>query len=203
MARVLVLFAHPLLEKSRAHRRLLSALPDLPDLTLHDLYEQYPAFDIDVQREQALLTEHEVIVWQHPLYWYSVPPLLKQWIDLVLTHGWAYGSQGNALVGKQVLSVISTGGPAASYTIDGFHGHTIDEFLLPLAQTTRLCKMHYLPPFLLQGTHRLSDAEIAQAADDYRALLEALCADRIADKLWGTHATMNDVLRTLTTKATA
>ena len=94
MARVLILFAHPSLERSRVHRRLLRALPDVPEVTLHDLYEAYPRLDIDIAREQSLLLEHDVIVFQHPFYWYSTPPILKQWQDLVLEHGWAYGSKG-------------------------------------------------------------------------------------------------------------
>ncbi len=174
MPRVLVLFAHPALEKSRIHRRLLQALPDLPEITLHDLYEHYPSFNVDVAHEQALLLEHEIIVMQHPLYWYSAPPLLKQWIDLVLAHGWAYGMHGDALRGKQLLCLISAGGPRSSYSHDGFQGHTLDEFLLPISQTARLCKMEYLPSYAIYGTHRLSNAEIGEAARAYRRLLEWL-----------------------------
>ena len=113
MTRILILFAHPALEKSRIHRQLLRGLPELPGVTLNDLYERYPDFDIDIAREQQLLTDHDLVILQHPFYWYSTPALLKQWQDLVLEHGWAYGSQGKALRGKQVLSVISTGGGAA------------------------------------------------------------------------------------------
>ena len=74
---------------------------------MHDLYEAYPDFDIDVRREQELLAAHEVIVLQHPFYWYSAPALLKEWQDLVLEHGWAYGSGGTALRGKALLSAPS------------------------------------------------------------------------------------------------
>ena len=100
MPRVLVQFAHPAFERSRVHRRLLAHLPRREGITLNDLYEEYPAFDIDVAREQALLLAHDVVVFQHPFFWYSTPPLLKQWEDLVLEHGWAYGREGRALTGK-------------------------------------------------------------------------------------------------------
>ena len=100
MARVLIVFAHPALEKSRVHRRLIASIPEDDRLTFHDLYERYPAFDIRVEHEQRLLLEHDVIVLQHPLYWYSAPPLMKEWLDLVLEHGWAYGSKGNKLKDK-------------------------------------------------------------------------------------------------------
>ena len=80
---VLVLFAHPALETSRINRRLAEAPQSLEGVTLRDLYEVYPDFDVDVEAEQASLLEHDVVVFQHPLYWYSAPPLLKQWQDLV------------------------------------------------------------------------------------------------------------------------
>lgn len=146
MARVLVLFAHPALEKSRVHRRLIREAPATPGVTVQDLYEAYPTFDIDVPYEQALLTAHDLIVFQHPFFWYSTPALLKQWEDLVLEHGWAYGSRGNALAGKRVLSVITAGGGATAYAPEGFNRYTVRELPRPIEQTARLCKMEYLPP---------------------------------------------------------
>ena len=174
MSRILILFAHPSLERSRVHRGLLRAIPDDPDLTLHDLYEAYPRLDIDVRREQELLLEHDVIVFQHPFYWYSTPPVLKQWQDLVLEHGWAYGSEGNALGGKSFLSVISAGGGEAAYCAVGYNRFNVRELLAPVEQTARLCRMRFLPPFVVFGTHRLDEAGIAGQARRYRALLEAL-----------------------------
>ena len=92
--RVLILFAHPALQKSRVNRRLVAAVQNLENVTINDLYEEYPDFSIDVKREQALLESHDIIIFQHPLYWYSCPALLKEWQDLVLEYGFAYGAQG-------------------------------------------------------------------------------------------------------------
>lgn len=179
MSRVLILFAHPALERSRVHRQLIRGLDSLPGVTFNDLYEAYPTFDIDVRREQELLLGHDLIVVQHPLFWYSTPAIVKQWEDLVLEHGWAYGSQGTALRGKQWLSAISTGGGAAAYEPGGYNGFTIRDFLLPLQQTARLCGMEYLPPFVIHGTHRMGEPEIARAAAEYREVIEALRDDRL------------------------
>ncbi|NJD19492.1 MAG: NAD(P)H oxidoreductase [Gemmatimonadetes bacterium] len=176
MARVLILFAHPALEKSRVHRRLVAAVPRRDDLTFHDLYEAYPRMDVDVRREQALLTEHEVVVFQFPFYWYSTPPILKQWQDLVLEHGWAYGSKGTALRGKDWLCAVSTGGRAEAYRPDGHNRFTVRQLMAPLEQTARLCGMRFLEPWVIYGTHRLSDAGIGEAAARYRELLEGLLA---------------------------
>lgn len=179
MAHTLVIFAHPALEKSRINARLVRDVPKLEQLTFHDLYEAYPDFHIDVKREQQLLSAHEIIILHHPMYWYSSPALLKQWEDLVLEHGWAYGSTGTALRGKTTVHVITTGGSSMTYDKAGLHGHTIREFLLPFEQTARLCGMLYLPPYLIQGSHRLSDEEIEQYAAGYYHLLEMLATDAV------------------------
>jgi glutathione-regulated potassium-efflux system ancillary protein KefG len=156
-----VLFAHPAFERSRVNRALLEAVRGLEGVTVHDLYEAYPDFAIDVPREQRLLVEHDVIVWQHPFYWYSSPALLKEWLDLVLEHGFAFGAEGRALEGKWALQAITTGGGEESYARDGSNGRTIAEFLAPFEQTARLCRMTWLPPFVVHGTHRFASARDA------------------------------------------
>lgn len=176
---MLILFAHPALDKSRVHRRLIRAVPELPGITLHDLYDAYPGFDIDVAREQELLLAHDLIVLQHPFYWYSTPAIVKQWEDLVLEHGWAYGSRGTALRGKRLLSLITTGGGAAAYRHDGYNRFTVRELLAPIEQTAYLCGMEYLPPYLIQGTHRMNEPEIELEVARYRQLLVLLQAGKI------------------------
>jgi glutathione-regulated potassium-efflux system ancillary protein KefG len=174
MGRVLILFAHPALQKSRMNRELVAAARDLPGVTFHDLCECYPDLHINTRAEQALLTEHDVIVFQHPFYWYSCPAILKEWLDLVLEWGFAYGDNGTALRGKKLLSAITTGGPAEAYAREGFNYFTIRELLAPFEQTARLCGMEYLPPHVLHAVHRYSKEELAAAARAYRELLASL-----------------------------
>lgn len=176
--RALVLFAHPALEKSRVNRVLIEGIDGLDGVTFHDLYEEYPEFDVDVQREQELLTEHDVIVMQHPFYWYSMPPLLKQWIDLVLEHGWAYGHEGTALHGKKLMGAITAGGRQTAYQAGGYNRYTIEELLRPVEQTARLCGMEYLPPFVVYGTHAMDRSEYAHHAERYRRALTDLTHGR-------------------------
>lgn len=177
--RVLILFAHPALEKSRVNRQLAAAVQGLSGVTFHDLYEAYPDFDVDVSREQQLLTEHDVIVLQHPFYWYSTPPLVKQWEDLVLTHGWAYGREGTALRGKVMLNALTTGGSEAAYQPDGHNRFTVRQLLAPIDQTAHLCGMRYLPPFAVHSTHSLDEETILKHAADYRRMIIALRDDHI------------------------
>ncbi len=174
MKKILVLFSHPKFEKSRANTSLVSHIQDMEDVTFHDLYEQYPDFHIDVDAEKELLAAHDIIVWHHPLYWYSCPPLMKQWIDMVLEFGWAYGPNGNALKGKTCLNVITTGGSKEVYCAQGSNSFTINEFLRPFEQTATLCGMRYYPPFTVMGTHQLSNIQLDAHAITYKSLLQLL-----------------------------
>jgi glutathione-regulated potassium-efflux system ancillary protein KefG len=176
MNKVLILFAHPRFEKSKTNRALLAGVDKIEGVTLNDLYEQYPDFNIDIEREKNLLLAHEVIIWHHPLYMYSAPAVLKQWMDLVLEYGWAHGSEGNALKDKMVFNVLTAGGARESYAINQHNRFTLREFLVPFEQTATLCKMIYLPPFAVHGTHLLSDQQLAEQARLYRNLLGRLVA---------------------------
>lgn len=171
---VLILFAHPAYEKSRVHLSLAAAVRDLPGVTFHDLYEEYPDLDIDVRREQELLRAHEVVVFQHPFYWYSVPPMLKQWMDLVLEHGWAYGATGRALEGKTLQVAMTAGGRDQAYGPEGFNRFTFREFLAPVEATARLCRMHFADPWVVAGTHVITPQGVADATASYTALIRRL-----------------------------
>jgi glutathione-regulated potassium-efflux system ancillary protein KefG len=179
MPRLLIEFAHPALEKSRVHRALIAVAARRTDVTVNDLYQRYPDADLDVAREQALLGEHDVVMLQFPMYWYSTPPILKLWQDLVLEHGWAYGRRGHALAGKLLGCAITAGGPEEAYRPGGFNEAPIRQYLLPLESTTRLCRMTWLPPWIVHGTHRLDSTGIDAAAREYNALLAALTAGQV------------------------
>ena len=193
--RILILFAHPAYQRSRANRLLLDAARDLEATTVHDLYEEYPDFAIDVPREQTLLREHDLIVFQHPFYWYSCPALLKEWMDLVLEHGFAYGHDGTALSGKQLLSAITTGGSRAAYQPDGHNRFTIRQFLAPIEQTASLCGMHYLPPFVIHSMHQQpTDEAMREYATLYRAALVGLRDRTLSLEGLDRDAYLNDAL---------
>jgi glutathione-regulated potassium-efflux system ancillary protein KefG len=177
MARVLVLFAHPALQKSRVNRHLAAAARALPGVTFHDMYEVYPDLHINVATEQDLLRAHDVVVFQHPFYWYSSPAIIKEWMDHVLEWGFAYGDNGTALRGKRLLSAIPTGGPEDAYRRDGFNYFTVRELLAPFEQTARLCGMTYLDPFVLHAARSFTAAQIEAATQKYTARLAELCAD--------------------------
>jgi glutathione-regulated potassium-efflux system ancillary protein KefG len=172
--KVVILFAHPRYEQSRTNDALVKHIPQDPHITFHDLYQLYPDFNIDIEAEQQLLLENDIIIWHHPFYWYNAPPLLKQWIDMVLAFGWAYGPGGTALKGKIIFNAITSGGPREVYHKEGHNRFTVRQFLAPLEQTAVFCHMVYLPPFAVQGTHKLSRDVLEVFGRDYNDLLKRL-----------------------------
>lgn len=197
MAKILLQFAHPALEKSRVHASMLGHVQQIPDVTINDLYQHYPFFDIEVMREQELLASHDILVFQHPLYWSSVPAIVKQWQDLVLEHGWAYGKKGHMLEGKKIFHAITSGGRAESYKHDGYNAYSIHDFLRPVEQTAKLCRMDYWPPYVIHGTHRMNEDDIEIQAAQYARLMAALCDDRILLQKPGAINYLNDLLTIL------
>lgn len=194
MKKILILFAHPAFEKSRVNKILIKRLSEISNVTFHDLYELYPNFEIDVQHEQRLLVEHDVVIMMHPFFWYSTPAILKEWQDLVLEHGWAYGSKGDNLSGKTFLNIISTGGKKEAYQEGGFNNFTIRQFLAPLEQTARLCKMHFLPPFTTHGTHSIQSEEVDKRKDQILNLLQMLMEDKINPVDTSELITLNEIV---------
>jgi putative NADPH-quinone reductase len=178
--RILILLAHPSLDRSEVNRPLADAVRGLERVTLVDLYAEYPDLQIDIDREQARLLAHEVIVFQHPLYWYSTPAILKEWQDLVLEHGFAYGSDGQALHGKVFFNALTAGGLEAAYRADGYNHFTIRELLHPIEQTAMLCGMIYLPPFALFGSRTaVEEGRVDQHIANWVRLLKALRDGRL------------------------
>jgi glutathione-regulated potassium-efflux system ancillary protein KefG len=172
--KILLLFAHPAWRRSRINRALVEAARGMDGVTLHDLYETYPDFAIDVDREQEQLAAHDAVVCQHPFYWYSSPAIIKEWLDLVLEHGWAYGREGTQLRGKTWMQAITTGGREIAYAADGHNRYTIDELMRPFEATTQLCGMRWERPFVVHAAHTADQTEIDAAAAAYRTRLTAL-----------------------------
>ncbi len=176
--KILVLVAHPSLHLSRINLPLMQAASALPHVQVRDLYALYPDFVIDVAAEQALAEAADLIVWQHPLQWYSMPPLMKLWLDEVLAHGWAYGTgpdgqPAQRLRAKDLWLAVSTGGTEEAYHPQGYNRYFFDAFVPPYEQTAALCGMRFLPPLVQHGAHHLSADEQAQHTQTYVERLNA------------------------------
>ena len=157
---ICIIHAHPYPHSSRTNRALADALSAIPDAELRPLYDLYPDFDIDVAAEQRALTDAQLIVWMHPLFWYSVPSLMKHWLDKVLTYGYAYGEGGTALHGKRVLWVPTAGGELDTYAPGAKHGFAFAAFAPPLEQTARFCGMHWEEPHVVHSATLIDESEL-------------------------------------------
>jgi len=145
------------------------------DITIVDLYREYPRFDIDPDTEQQRLLDHDVIVFQFPLFWYSTPSILKEWQDIVLEHGFAYGTGGTKLSGKRMRLALTAAGPKDAYLPEGYQRDHLRTFLRPLEQTARLCQMQFLPPYVLYGSLKAPETgQVVPHVTMYKRLLEGL-----------------------------
>ena len=164
--KTLVILAHPDIDKSRINKAWINRLKQEENITIHDLYRVYGDNPIDVEKEHKLMEEHDRIVFEFPFYWYSAPYLLKKWQDEILTYGWAYGSTGNKLHGKDLMLAISVGGSKELYTAGGRNEYSLSELTKPFQGIAIMTGMRFVPTFALYGVMKLTDNQVLQSAED-------------------------------------
>ena len=178
MARLLVYYAHPGHRSSHVNRPMARAARAIGGISFVDLYATYPRHDIDIAAEQQRLLGADVILMQFPLFWYATPSLLKEWIDLVLEHGFAYGAGGDRLAGKIMMLAVTAGGTEEAYTTNGYQHYPLRTFLTPMEQTARLCRMRFVAPYVLLGAIKApTTGAVAPHVAGYVRLLEAVRDD--------------------------
>ncbi|GGG64686.1 NAD(P)H-dependent oxidoreductase [Paenibacillus radicis (ex Gao et al. 2016)] len=165
--KILVIVTHPSFDQSRANRALINELSPYDNIDVHNLHDEYPDWNIDIEREQQLLTKYDRIVLQFPLFWYSTPPLLKKWLDDVLAYGWAYGTGGDNLKGKEFIVSTTAGGSEQDYRSSGSYEFTMNEFLRPLQVSVKYTDAIYLPEFVVYGTLKATDDQLSSEARKY------------------------------------
>jgi glutathione-regulated potassium-efflux system ancillary protein KefF len=172
---ILIIYAHPYPRHSHANKHLLQTVASLDGVEIRSLYELYPDFALDVQAEQQALSRAKLVILQHPLQWYSMPPLLKMWCDKVLEHGWAYGHDGHALRGKDCLWAVTTGGDTHHFDLGGFPGFEV--LAQPLQATALYCGMNWLPPFSVHNTFSCDQKTLDVAGERYLSRLRGYLAE--------------------------
>jgi len=170
--KTLVIVTHPNLDHSVVNKRWMDELRKLPETYLvHNLHAAYPNGQIDVKSEQQLLERFDKIIFQFPFFWFNCPPLLKKWLDDVLTEGWAFGSNSNyKLSGKKIALAISTGIDENGYQPSGKYKYTMEHLLAPFELTFDYIRADYRPPFIfygmeLQATKERIDKSVQQYLD--------------------------------------
>lgn len=183
MKNVVIISGHPDLKNSVANKTILEEISArLPQIEIRKLDELYPDYKFDIKAEQKALERADVIVFVYPMHWYGLPGILKLYVDKVMKHGWAYGSQGTALSGKAFFASITTGAPEIAYSAGGVMGHTVEEFSFAVKNFAALCKLDFKKIFSVGGMMCVPGV----TTDEQKAALVAKAkkyADEIADCL--------------------
>ncbi|SUO93415.1 NAD(P)H-dependent oxidoreductase [Suttonella ornithocola] len=192
--RILLLFAHPALHLSRVHARLIPLAKSAEHVTFHDLYAEYPDDFIFAKKEQALLDKHDVVLMQFPFFWFSTPGILKNWQDIVLEYGYAFGEGGKALKGKYFGVITSTGGRDYIFQRGQGFRFAVRDYLMPLESMANLCGMKYLPPFVIHDSRRIDEEKLDLYARNYRFYLDTLPSVKKHYGAWKRAVNVNSVL---------
>lgn len=179
MKKTLVIAAHPNMDQSTANAYILDQLKELPNGTVRHLDSLYPDYNIDTVAEQQLLQEADVVIFQFPLFWYSVPPMLKKWFDDVFTYGFAYGENGDKLKGKKVFLSVTAGGSEEAYTATGYNQISVKDALVPLLQTFNLTQMEFVDihvAYSMVSMHHGEEAVISRAKVQVQKLTNKLAS---------------------------
>lgn len=175
--KTLVIVTHPDIKNSAVNKRWIDELEKYPDkYVVHRLYEVYPDERIDVLAEQKLVEQYDKIVFQFPYYWFNCPPLLKKWLDEVMTHGWAYGSKsGYKMSGKKIALAISAGVDEHEYSPAERYKYTLAELTRPFELSFEYVKADYQPLFAYYGIELNSSPEwIERSVPLYLKFLNSL-----------------------------
>jgi putative NADPH-quinone reductase len=174
--KTLVIVAHPSIETSVINKRWVEELNKNPEkYTIHELYKVYPDGNIDVEKEQKLIESHNNLVLQFPLYWFNCPPLLKKWLDDVLTYNWAYGSGGDKLKKRKVALSVSAGIKKEDYSEAGRYQYTLEQILVPFEVSFHYCEADYRSFYAFYGTeHEQNSSEIEKGSHDYLNFIDNL-----------------------------
>lgn len=174
--KTLVIVIHPKIEESIINKRWIEELNKYPDkYFVHKLYDIYPDEKIAIEKEKKLIESYDKIVFQFPFYWFNCPPLLKKWLDEVLTYGWAYGSKsGYKVSGKKIALAISVGIDEHEYNSFGKYKYTLQELTTPFELTFEYIKADYKPFFAYYGIELNASREwIEKSVPKYIDFLES------------------------------
>ncbi|QIL46265.1 NAD(P)H-dependent oxidoreductase [Vagococcus coleopterorum] len=175
--KTLLIISHPNYQESMGQQFLKESILGFEDVTIHHLDSCYGTSAIDIATEVSLLKEHDRIVFQFPLYWYSSPSLLKEWQDQVLS-----SLSSGALKGKAFGLVISVGANQKDYRPGGKLGLTMEHILAPYQALANYFEMIYLPHFAINQFVYQTDAEKVSLVTDYQYYLTGPANQSLAER---------------------
>ncbi len=188
--KILILFSHPNPSHSSVNLSMLKSLQSVENVTVVDLYADYPDFHISREKELKRLHEHDIVIFQFPLSWFYMPSILKEWQDVVLNMN---TNSGNNYLGFEEMEFF------CSITIDLQRYHSgrlfkntlkIKNILTPLEMMCDCIGMKYLPPYVLElpamtNLNRdefyinLKKEEMLDHVSGYKCLIEAFSQEKV------------------------
>lgn len=176
MVKTQILLSHPDYQKSHANRALAEAASRVEGVVVTHLEELYPDGKIDADTEVKRLIEAERIVLQFPIQWYSTPPLLKAWQDVVLSRMFYVHpkEEGDRIANRPLLVAATAGNKPSAYTPEGVNLFSLAELLKPLHSTAHRCGLVWQEPFLIYEANRSTPEKLAAAGEQYAARLAQL-----------------------------
>lgn len=170
MRNILIINGHPDMTRSNANKMILEEVKKLlPEAEISDLDMLYHDYQFDVEAEQEKLMKADVIVWQFPVHWCSLPALLKKWLDDVFVFGFAYGTEYK-LEGKKLLLSFTTGASEDTYQ-KGEKSYSFSDLLHIHKQTANFTKMDFVEPVISYGMRYIPDM---MSIDDLTEMEERL-----------------------------
>lgn len=169
--KTLIILAHPDIKKSKINNALCESIKNMPNITLHNLYETYPNAKIDPSKEMELLKSHDKIVFQFPLYWFSSPSILKEWEDVVFS-AILYSKEPKLLSGKTFQIVTSVGSPKEKYTADGRNQKNIEEILTPMSLSAIYLGMKTQEAFCVYNAMGMTDELLSESIPHYKKIFQ-------------------------------
>lgn len=183
---------HPQIEDSST-QQFLKVAADLPQVTWHPL----TTFDLSVADEQKLIGQADRIVLQFPLYWYSAPAILKNWLDLVITRHFAYPEAMGSLVGKELGIAVSLGSPARHFTAGASENVSISQLMVPFQALAHKLQMTFLPTFVVDQFGYQTDEQKAKLFISYQQYLTQKRLDHFEDQTNWLTAKLTELMATV------
>jgi NAD(P)H dehydrogenase (quinone) len=133
----------------------------------------------DVRADLDALLAADLLVLSFPLWWFSLPAVLKGWVDRVFVMGAVFGGElglfdGAALAGRRAMLLLTTGGPAEAFAPGGAFGD-LDAFLFHVHRgMLEFVGYRVLEPVVTFGPAHLDDARRSDALGAVRDAFEAI-----------------------------
>ncbi len=176
MQKTLIIVGHQSYEHSVFNKKLVETVKDMENVTVHILTK-----DFDAEEEQKLLLEYDNIILQYPIYWYNTTPLMKSWLDEVLTYGYAYGPNGDKLENKNFALAVTAGSAFDSYAPTGHVGFTLEEILVPMKATLNFTRSNFKGIFAIYdcldgGSNQNAKEILAEKCAEYKLFVSSLAS---------------------------